>query len=202
MTRPVLTMSAMWLSMVGVATISASGCSIFRLDEAPDEVEQMFENMRGMGMGGCTPIVRRAERMARAELPAGGVVELWVAPTIDGGRMDVIVEKLGDGQSGGGSSNGCGGGDAGDAITWSGGMSTFDGESGWVLLSGRVPADADAVHVHYPDEEPIVTEVQVDGYFLHALPVASMTEMDARSWPDSIDAVGADGAIIATLDLG
>ena len=201
MTRSVVTMSAIWLSTVSVATISASGCSIFRLDEAPAEVEQTFADMRGMGLG-CTPIVRRAERMARAELPAGGVVELWVAPTNEGGTMDVIVEKQADGESRGGSSNGCGGDAADDAITWSGGMATLDGDSGWVILSGRVPADADAVHVHFSGEDPIVTETQVDGYFMHALPITSMSEMDARSWPDSIDAVGADGEIIATVDLG
>lgn len=175
---------------------------MFRLDDAPGEVDQMFRDMGGPGMG-CTPIARQAARMARADLPEGGVAELWVAPTNEGGTMEVIIEKVDEGEFTGGSSGGCGSGNLGNGISWSGGMATFDEgrRRGWVLLSGQVPADAESVVVTLEGIDPIALETQVDGYFMHALPITSMHEMDALSWPDTIDALDEDGEVIATLDL-
>jgi hypothetical protein len=143
--------------------------------------------------------------MARAELPSGGVAELWVAPTNEGGTMEAIIEKVADDNVGGASfGGGCGAGAAGDGITWSGGMATFDdqADSGWVLLSGRAMPAAESVLVTFANEEPIAIEIQVDGYFMHALPISSTDEMETRSWPDTVDALDGDGAVIATLDLG
>jgi hypothetical protein len=61
--------------------------------------------------------------------------------------------------------------------------------------------EAESVLVTFESEEPIVIEVQVDGYFMHALPISSMREMDTRSWPDSVDALDGDGQVIASLAL-
>jgi hypothetical protein len=187
-----------------VMAVGITGCSLFRLERPPDEVDQMLRDMSGPGMG-CTPIVREADRMARAELPSGGVAELWVAPTNEGGTMEAIIEKVADDNVGGASfGGGCGAGAAGDGITWSGGMATFDdqADSGWVLLSGRAMPAAESVLVTFANEEPIAIEIQVDGYFMHALPISSTDEMETRSWPDTVDALDGDGAVIATLDLG
>jgi hypothetical protein len=46
-----------------------------------------------------------------------------------------------------------------------------------------------------------VTGVSGGGYFMPALPISSMHEMDTRSWPDSVDALDGEGQIIASLDL-
>lgn len=183
-------------------TIALGGCSMFHLDQAPEEVDQMFRGMGDPGTG-CTPIARKAARMARAELPSGGVAELWIAPTNEGGSMEVVVEKSPEGDGMGASGGGCGSGAAGNGISWSGGMATFDDQdsSGWVILSGHVMSEAESVRVNLEGEDPIVLETQVDGYFMGALEITSMEEMNSRSWPDSIDALDADGDVIASLDL-
>ena len=194
---------ARWSAATGVLLIiTITGCSMFRFERPPGEVDRMFRDMSGPGMG-CTPITRDANRMARAELPTGGVAELWVAPTNEGGTMELVVEKVAAGEVTGASGGGCGPEASADGMTWSGGMATFDDGtgSGWVLLSGRVVPDAESVLVTFDSDDPIALEVQVDGYFMHALPISSLHEMDARSWPDSIDALDGDGAIIASLDL-
>ena len=88
--------------IVALCAVLTTGCSWFRLESVPPQVEEAFRNG---GDPSCTPNARRAERVATGvDERDGAEVELWLAPTDDGGdAIAVLLTEPGQDRMGMGS---------------------------------------------------------------------------------------------------
>ena len=185
--------------LVAALLAAADGCSLFGRDSAPDEIEEAFRAISGPH-GGCTPNARRADRMARAELPDGRTFELWVAPTAEGETMAITVEKDANAQDAD-YFDWCGTQASDDGITWLGGTSAFEESANteWVIQPGRLTAEAAQIRITYPSGDQITADLQVDGYFIAVREIASRGAIIHA--PEKVESLDADGSVIAELDL-
>jgi hypothetical protein len=134
-------------------------------------------------------------RLATAADPNGGDdFEWWAAETAGGGMADVVMQVDDDGNSASGGGGSCGNQpspDQADGLWWSGGSGSDD----HVAHSGHVPEGAVAVRLTFGDHEPVTVDANARGYFLVVIPESACCEW---SFPDRLEALDADGAVVAS----
>jgi hypothetical protein len=173
----------------------ASGCSAFRLDSVPARVQEAFRNG---GDPNCTADSSRAERVATALDVDGAKLELWLAPTDDGGEVTAMILTEPEGEPFGmatscGFGRPGGGVDGGNVVVEMGGGAVGSGPGGrerW-WSSGRAPADAETVEADFGDVT-VVADVGADGYFIvvHSEPGGDGTTSGASPRLTALDEDG------------
>jgi hypothetical protein len=80
-----------------------------------------------------------------------------------------------------------------DKLWWSGGS----GSDSHVVHGGHAPEGTRTVRLTLGDHEPVTAQVNSDGYFLLVLDESACCEW---SYPDLLDALDADGNVIASTN--
>jgi hypothetical protein len=172
--------------------VVVAGCGWMFPDRRPtSEAERVFSDVREDGA--CLPVIDSIRHVADVDDPADGPRhEWWTARTEDGGRSEIVVQFFADGGSS--AMTHCLTADEADAdLGWWGGMAT---ESA-VMQVGRAPTDAQEVILYFDPGVPVHLEVFGDGAFIEFVPVSPNTVGPI----ERIEALDADGRVIASLDL-
>jgi len=188
---------------IAAACTACAGCGWMFPDDrdVPDAVREQFAGMAEMPIGApgqdCEILVDRT-RLVATEADGGAAPMKWfLAPTSDGGYWETTARVNEDGElvGGGGGGGGCGpipGRDE-DDLWWSGGI----GSDSEVVHGGHAPAGSERVRLYFGDHEPVLIDVEDDGYFLVVLDESACCEW---SYPDSIEALDADGEVMASVN--
>jgi hypothetical protein len=190
----------------GSLAIACAGCGWLIPDDRDvpegvwDQFEQMTNGAPAMVGGQCEVLLDQIRKVATAPNPHAGVGEYawFIAPTDSGGQWEFVFLLDEEGNDAGGGGGGGGGCEPqaerdGDKLWWSGGS----GSDAQVIHGGHAPEDTRTVRLTFGDHEPVTAPVNSDGYFLLVLSESACCEW---SFPDLLEALDADGNIIASTN--